>query len=179
MGRLVWDTYPKSGSAWLARTLDLAFPKSEIVWGQHRIATLSKEQKVITSIRNPQDCVASYMVFFNHYNPDGLLDWYSRFMQGTIESASRIFIARFEELTSNPSLVVNQYASMFSLPTPETITKNQVSNKTRETHPQHLPSTITPERIKANEMVMESPELQKALDLFNKASALAHSGTNN
>jgi hypothetical protein len=173
VARLNWDTFPKSGSAWLARTLELAYPQHEVVWGGHRITTLRKESNVITCIRNPKDCIPSYMLFFNHDNPERLLDWYCRFMAGTIECADRIFVTRFEQITTEPESVMLAYADRFGLEQPQPVTPAKVKAKTLETHAEHLPKPLTAERIKANQIVLTSPSLPAALDLYGQAKALS------
>lgn len=168
MARLVWDTFPKSGSAWLAATLRTAFPESEIVWGNHRITTLKKEENVITCIRQPQDCIPSYMIFFGHDNPSRGLDWYCRFMQGTLESKDRIYISLFEKLIKDPYGEMLNYQTKFLLPEPSLVTKEGIKEEVTKTHPQHLPGFLTSEREKANEMVLSHPDLLGATEIYNK-----------
>lgn len=168
MGRLVWDTFPKSGSAWLGGTLRSAFPESELVWGSHRITTLKKEQQVITCIRPPQDCIPSYMIFFGDNNPSRVLDWYCRFMQGTLESKDRIYISLFEDLTKNPYGEMVNYQKRFLLPKPLLVTKESIKEKVAKMSPQHLPVSITLERKKTNEIVLSHPDLLGATEIYNK-----------
>jgi hypothetical protein len=177
LGRLVWDTFPKSGSAWLARTVELAYPNHEVVWGGHRIATLRRETNVITCIRDPRDAVASYLIFFQHDDPERLLDWYCRFMVGTIENAHRIFVTDFNSITVKPESVMRAYASRFDLSEPQPVTLATIEAKVKETHAAHLPKPLTAERIEANQRVLDSPSLPAALDLYEQ-TRLLRSGSN-
>jgi hypothetical protein len=157
---------------WLKATLELSFPQHLVVFGSHRITTLRKESNVITSIRSPKDCIPSYMLFFNHDNPERLLDWYCRFMAGTIECADRIFVTRFEQVTTEPESVMLAYADRFGLEQPQPVTPAKVKAKVLETHPEHLPKPPTPARIEANKAVLASPSLSVALDLYEHAKLI-------
>ncbi len=172
MARLVYDTFPKSGTAWLSSTLKSAYPESEIIWGGHRITTLRKEQQVITSIRNPKDCIPSYMVFFQHNEPGPLLDWYCRFIQGTIDSQNNIFISSFEELITDPQSIMIKYSKKFLLTEPYLVTTEEIKKKVIKTHPEHLPAPVSFERKKANDIVLSHPDLSAALTIYEKALAI-------
>jgi hypothetical protein len=169
VARLNWDTFPKSGSQWLSTTLELSYPEYKIIWGGHRINTLRKEENVITVIRNPKDCISSYLVFFQKENPEKALDWYCRFMQGTIEFSERIFITKFEKITTQPKLVMTEYAKKFNLSNPKNVTLKNIKTKVMKTHPEHLPQPINTTRLKANEIVLNSPLLSTALEFYNQA----------
>lgn len=173
MARLVFDTFPKSGTAWLAGTLKSAYPESEIIWGGHRAATLKKEEQVITAIRNPKDCIPSYMIFFQHNEPGRLLDWYCRFMQGTIDSKDRIFISSFEELTTDPQTVMIKYSKRFLLQEPTPVTVTKIKEQVIKTHLGHLPAPLTLERKRANEIVLSNPDLSAALTMYEKVLTIS------
>lgn len=169
MARLTWDTFPKTGSAWLAHTLGAAFPEDQIVWGGHRAATLRYEENVITTLRHPAPVVASYMVFFNHGDPDRLLDWYCRFTTATITYASRIMVAAFEDVTARPMQVMSAYADRFSLTPPKPLTIKDVHSRTLASHAAHLPSRQGAARDRADEAVAAASLLPEAIRLYESA----------
>ena len=175
MGRLNWDTFPKTGSSWLACSLELAYPASEIVWGGHRKTTLKKESNVITVVRNPLDSVSSAMVFFSKTDVEGLLDWYCRFTQEIIDSKHRIFATQFEDLISEPFKVVQAYAKRFELETPKFFTQEMLMEISKKTYPHHLPEPLTKERQEANLEVKKSSMLDKANTIYENAKAVCWS----
>lgn len=169
MARLTWDTFPKTGSAWLAHTLEAAFPHDQIVWGGHRAATLRYEHNVITTLRHPAPTVAAYMVFFHHEDPDRLLDWYCRFTTATITYASRVMVAAFEDITQTPGQVMAAYADLFRLTPSEPVTVEDVYARTVSSHPAHLPSNQGVARQRAAEAVAAASLLPDAVRLYNLA----------
>ena len=177
VARLVYDTFPKSGTAWLGTALRHSFPNDEIAWTGHRRISLKKEENVITVIRNPLDTVSSGMVFFGYEDATKVLDWYSRFTQGIIESSNRIFIAKFEELTTDPNSIMTAYAKKFNLVNPVATDKELIWQETQKTHPAHLPSEETEARTEAKKMTLASPLLEKANELYEQAFLLADKGT--
>lgn len=168
MARLTFNTFPRSGTMWVFQTLKIAFPKNDIIFGDHRITTLRKEANVITSVRNPKDCVPSYLVFFNKDNPNRALEWYCRFMQGTIDSKDRIFVADFRDIISKPQEVMQSYSSRFNLDSPDPFTLESIRSNVLNNFPNHLPRPITEARIKANETVLSNPLLSDALFLYEE-----------
>ena len=176
MARLVVDTFPKTGTAWLSTTVRLSFPNNEIMWGGHRKTTLQKEPNVITTIRNPYDSASSAMVFFDFDNAGQVLDWYCRFTTQILDSSKRIFIAKFEELITEPHSIMLAYSQMFNLEKPCVTDKNLVLQETKKTHPQNLPGAETEARAKANKMVLENPLLEKANELYQAALLVANEG---
>lgn len=172
MARLTWDTFPKTGSAWLAHTLEAAFPHDQIVWGGHRAATLRYEGNVITTLRHPAPTVAAYMVFFQHDQPDRLLDWYCRFTTATIAHANRIMVAAFEDITKEPEKVMAAYADRFSLAPPQPMTVEDVYARTLAAHPAHLPSDRSVARERADEAVSAASLLPEAVRLYESARRL-------
>ena len=112
------------------------------------------------------------MLFFKHDNPERLLEWYCRFMVGTIECAERIFVTDFEQITTEPESVMKAYATRFGLTEPESVTPATIKAKVLETHPAHLPKPLTAQRFEANQRVLLSPSLPAALELYEKAKAL-------
>jgi len=172
MARLVWDTFPRSGSAWLAHTLRLSFPHSEIIWGGHRIATLRKESNVITCIRSPLNAVPSATLFFRKDNPEGMIDWYCRFIEGAIKNSERIFISSFDEIIYNPSEVMSRYAKRFFIPHYVDVSPDEIKLETMKTHAENLPRPISKERIAMNHVVGKLPSMKRALALYDEALSI-------
>lgn len=166
MARLTWDTFPKSGSAWLARTLELCYPNDEVVWGGHRSTTFISSPNCITSVRHPKETVASYLSFFQDNSVEPVVDWYCRFIDRTIKYQDRIYVSRFEDLISNPLVEIDNYASMFGLHSPVPVTHEEITDSVRATHANHLPSPRTEKREQAEILVANSPELSHAIELY-------------
>lgn len=172
MARLTWDTFPKTGSAWLAHTLEASFPNDEVVWGGHRAATLRYEANVVTTLRHPAPTIASYLVFFQHDQPDRLLDWYCRFTTAIIDYHDRVVVAAFEDITAQPHQVMVAYGQRFRLDVPQPVTTAEIRRRTQQMHPAHLPRALDEVRVSAVEAVKAASLLPDAVRLYEKARAL-------
>ena len=170
MARLTWDTFPKSGSAWLARTLDLCFPDHEIVWGGHRSTTFAESHNCVTVVRHPRQAAASAMCFFGYDDPAAVLDWYCRFMKRTKQYRHRVYVSRFEDLTTDPVREMREYAVMFDLPAPKVVTCDHITAAVKVTHAAHLPSKITSQREKAQSMVDDCARLSDAVAIYEQVT---------
>jgi hypothetical protein len=166
VARLTWDTFPKSGSAWLARTLELCYPNHEVEWGGHRSITFIYSPNCITSVRHPRAAVASYACFFLDDNVAGILDWYCRFMERTIKYQHRVYVSQFDNLTVDPMKEMHSYAAMFGLIGPTPVTCEQITDAVRLTHPAHLPSARTDKRNHAEAIVDDCDRLTDAVQLY-------------
>jgi len=167
MVRLAFDTFPRSGTAFIRHSLELAF-EYEIVGGMHKIATFSKEQNVITAIRNPKDCIPSWIEFrklSKELLPD-YLDWYIRFLQGTLLSINKIYVVTFEKLTSAIELVMQEYANKFNLKAPKKITNNQIKQSMQLEYSEHLPRNKSNYRIELDELILKEPRFFEALNIY-------------
>jgi len=165
VGRLVFDGFPRTGNAFLANSLRIAYPQYEIDWGHHRIATFKKEN-LITSVRNPVDSIASWIVFCGLPldKIDGLIDWYNRFMIGTLKYFDSIHTVKFEELINNPLQVLEEYSNKFNLDKPKEITVEEVTDLTKTTHPFNLPqgnNVLMKEKVSESKYINDSLELYK------------------
>jgi len=176
MARLVIDTFPRTGTAWLMTTAKLAFPNHEVVWGGHRRTNLKKEENVITTIRNPKDAVPSAMEMFGLEKESEVLDWYCRFTEQIIGSSNRIFIADFETLISDPNSIMTEYANRLSLTKPISIEHKSIFEETKKTHPENVPRTKTRARAALDQRVLQSPVLAKAHQLYQQALIIANEG---
>lgn len=172
MARLTLESFPKSGNAWSAKCLSLSFPNDEVLWGEHKISNLKEKNNVASCIRNPKDCIPSYMIFFNKTNLESVIDWYCRFYQGIISNKNKIFIYSFEQITTNPMMVMNSYSIRFNLDSPVFVNTDTIKMETKKTHSNHLPSQYSKKRILANNEVLKSPSFQNAYALYEEVSNL-------
>lgn len=168
MARLTWDTFPKSGSAWLARTLDLSFPQCEVVWGGHRSTTFAESPNCVTVVRHPRQAAASAMCFFGYDDPVAVLDWYCRFMERTKQYRHRVYVSQFNNLTTNPVREMQQYAATFDLPAPKAVKCDDITAAVKVEHAAHLPSKITPQRRKAQALVDDCARLSDAVTIYKQ-----------
>lgn len=168
MARLTFDTFPRSGTIWLETTLSLCFPDNEIKWGQHRSSTFITAENCITSVRNPRQAVSSYLSFFGESNVEGALRWYCRFMQRTMDYRDRIYVAKFDDLITDPMREIQQYANKFNLAKPKSITYDQIYNVVRVNHADHLPKKISQQKLKTQILVNNCIHLSKALKIYEK-----------
>jgi hypothetical protein len=123
---------------------------------------------VITSIRNPKDCIPSWIDFrklSKELLPD-YLDWYIRFLQGTLLNINKIYVVTFEKLTSTIELVMQEYADKFNLKAPKKITDDQVKQSMQMEYSEHLPRNKNNYRIELDELILKEPRLPEALKIY-------------
>jgi hypothetical protein len=166
VGRLIVDGFPRTGNVFLSSSLTLAYPQFKVDWGGHRIANFKKEN-LITSVRNPVDSIASWIIFFGLSldKVDGLIDWYERFMVGTLKYFNNIYAVKFEDLTQDPLQILKGYSNKFNLVEPKIITADKVTSFTKKTHPLHLPRG---NNNLVKEKVLESKYINNSLKTYQE-----------
>lgn len=135
--KILHDSFPRSGNHFLEECLKMAFTKADIVWGFHKIHLLNSNEYdgVITSVRNPIDCISSYMSLINTFdekNTKKIILWYKRFISETIKIKKNIFVCSFENLTKDPSKIINNFSKYNNIPFFETINKEKAINNIKE-----------------------------------------------
>jgi hypothetical protein len=168
MGRLAWDTFPRTGTAWLGRCLESAFPHYTLEWGGHRATTLRKGNNVISTLRHPLPAISSYAEHFGFWDFDGLLEWYSRFTQTQIEQRDRIFVTLFDDIVSRPDWVLERYATRFSLTDRQPV-RHDLQKHMQTNYKKHFPQERTKERLNAETQLLRCSALVSATSVYSKA----------
>jgi hypothetical protein len=154
MGSLKFGAFPRSGSHFFLHLTNCE-------WLDHRIEPLGTEQNVVVSIRNPLECVPSWIVLTEDSRIDRaekVLDWYCAYYSKC--SISDLVVIPFEQLISEPVQCVDYVAQHYGL--------------TIKTNPFNLSDGIHyPSKNKNNfatiiEEMRTSPSFQPAMGLFEE-----------
>lgn len=109
MGSLKFGSFPRSGSHFFLHLTDCE-------WLVHRIEPLGVEQSVVVSIRNPFECIPSWIVFTNDKRSnraEKVLEWYCAYYSKC--AVSDIVIVPFEQLITEPRHCVDYIANYYGL----------------------------------------------------------------
>jgi hypothetical protein len=101
MGSLKFGAFPRSGSHFFTHLTNCE-------WLDHRIEPLGTEQNVVVSIRNPLQCVPSWITLTADQRNDRaekVLEWYCAYYEKVKEL--NVVVLPFEQLISNPLFCVN------------------------------------------------------------------------
>lgn len=167
MARLAWETFPRSGSMWLAQCLSRSYPTHQIIHGEHRRANLGAYANQITSVRNPLDCVSSWMLFTNRTtDAEPLLEWYIRFYDRLADRKGLVFIATFEDLVSCPENVMQSYAQWFGLAKPRRLDIQALEKFMRVSFSDHMPRSSEGIRSTCKDLVVGSVSFANAVQSY-------------
>lgn len=112
---LKFGSFPRSGSHFFTHL-------TRCEWLSHRIEPLSTESNVVVSIRNPAECIPSWITLTDDHRIDRVqrvLEWYCTYY----EQCSRldIVVLSFRQLISDPLTCINYAHSRYGLEQLDTI----------------------------------------------------------
>jgi hypothetical protein len=165
--RLTFDSFPRSGNIYTKALLCAAFPSCEVNWLNHR-ATFQGKPNAITVVRDPRDCVASW-VEKNGDSVSASLQWYCRFTATVLAETERLFVSTFEEVTTRPNIVMQAYAYRFTLNTPVKVRPREIEKKVTDNHPEHMPRSPRATRLQLEQEILSNSFLPMSLDLYEQA----------
>lgn len=111
MGTINFGAFPRSGSHFFVHL-------TQCEWLDHKIKPLSEKPNVAVSIRNPLDCVASWIALTGDNRLDRAektLEWYCHYYSRC--EALKIPIISFEQLISDPHTCVEHIDNVYGLQT--------------------------------------------------------------
>lgn len=109
MGSLKFGAFPRSGSHFFLHL-------TSCEWLDHRIEPLGVEQNVVVSIRNPLECVPSWIMLTADKRKDRaekVLEWYYAYYSKC--SVSELVIIPFEQLVNDPLHCIDYVADHYDL----------------------------------------------------------------
>jgi hypothetical protein len=109
MGSLKFGAFPRSGSHFFLHLTNCE-------WLDHRIEPLGVEQNVVVSIRNPLECVPSWITLTADQRNDRaekVLEWYCAYYSKC--AVSDVLVIPFQQLVFNPLHCVDYVADHYSL----------------------------------------------------------------
>jgi hypothetical protein len=154
MGSLKFGAFPRSGSHFFTHLTDCE-------WLDHRIEPLGTEQNVVVSIRNPLECVPSWIALTEDSRSDRaekVLEWYCAYYSKCL--VSDLLVIPFEQLISEPVRCVDYVAQHYSL----TIKTNAFDLSDGI----HYPSKNKNNFATIIEEMRTSPSFRPAIELFEE-----------
>jgi hypothetical protein len=110
MGKIVFGSFPRSGNHFFKSIAGCE-------WLEHRIQPLSERQNVVVTIRNPLECVPSWIAMMQDTRQDRaeqVLEWYCSYYDKCKEVG--VLIIPFAQLISEPLFCLNHVYKTFGLP---------------------------------------------------------------
>jgi hypothetical protein len=118
--KILHDSFPRSGNHFLEECLKMAFTNAEITWGFHKVHLLNNKDYdgIITSVRDPINCISSYMVLTNNFDKEyakKVILWYKRFISETIKIKNNIYVCNFYDLIEYPEIIIKNFAKKYNI----------------------------------------------------------------
>ena len=154
MGSLKFGSFPRSGSHFFLHLTDCE-------WLDHRIEPLGIEENVVVSIRNPFECIPSWITLTNDKRPnraEKVLEWYCAYYSKC--AISRVIIIPFEQLITEPEYCINYIAKYYEL--------DIKMNDYDLSDGIHRPSKNKDEFEFIIEEMKSAPNIHTAIELFEK-----------
>ena len=118
MGEVSVGSFPRSGNHFLVKVLRILFPELKVNWIEHNIWWLSVKPNVITIVRNPVDCVYSWINFTKDTRinrADKILEWYCEYQNKCIELKNSICIVDFNKLTADVNSTIKSICLFYDI----------------------------------------------------------------
>jgi len=109
MGKISFGSFPRSGNHFFTYLTNCN-------WLGHRIASLSIEENVVVSIRNPLECIPSWIVVTKDdrvKRAEKIIEWYCSYYKKCKELD--IVVIPFEQLISEPLHCINFSEKKYNL----------------------------------------------------------------
>jgi hypothetical protein len=116
MGTISFGSFPRSGNHFLEHIFTKTLVDCRIVYLEHLIHPLAVEKNVVTTIRNPLECVPSWIIKMNDTRTnraEKVLEWYVAYYEKVKQLD--IVVLPFEQLISDPLLCINYTYQKYGL----------------------------------------------------------------
>ena len=176
MKPICYDSFPRSGSHFLAACLNKSFPNNNFLWGKHDIRFLSIPT-MTTVIRNPIDSISSLAVMDSQENNiDYLLEKIKlnyEWLDNTLQNFNNINIVLFEELTGNTEAVVKDIQKYYNINTLvdykyESILPNLVSEDDIRNSYAPYEKKMGYNKIAKDNLLSNADSLEKVLSMYQE-----------
>ena len=155
MGTLTFGAFPRSGSHFFTGITNCNFIG-------HALYSLEQSQNVLVSIRDPFQCVPSWIVFTNNDSLERTeknLEWYCAYYQKCKELD--IVIVPFQQLISDPLFCINHAHRKYGLKLLDSVEYDLSTNF-------HNPTKDKSGYEKIVEEMNLAPSLSRAVSLFEE-----------
>lgn len=154
MATLKFGAFPRSGSHFFLHLTNCE-------WLDHRIEPLGVEQNVVVSIRNPLECVPSWITLTEDQRPDRaekVLEWYCAYYSKCL--TADLVVIPFAQLVDEPAKCVDYVASHYGL--------NLTANTFDLSNGFHYPSKDKNMFASIIEEMRTAPSFRTAMGLFEE-----------
>lgn len=168
MDTLSFGSFPRSGCHFCYELINQALPKTRLIYLEHRIHPLDKQENVFVTIRNPLECIPSWIVLMDDKRvnrAEQALEWYFSYYQKCKES--NVLIIPFEKLISEPLVCVNRVCEKYGLEKP-TIDTIEFDFSTGF----HSPTKDKSEYSVIIDEIEIAPSFSRAIELFRNITDL-------
>lgn len=164
MDTLNFGSFPRSGNHFLYEALNNLLPNCKIDWLEHRIEPLDKMKNVLVTIRNPFECIPSWIVYTSnsHQNrEERMLEWYCAYYEKC--SKTDLIIVPFNQLIGTPVHAISEVCKKYSLDFPKH--KDLILDLSTGLHSPTLDKSSFPDIVKKMEL---APSVHRAMSLFEE-----------
>lgn len=154
MATLKFGAFPRSGSHFFLHLTNCE-------WLDHRIEPLGVEQNVVVSIRNPLECVPSWITITEDERSDRaekVLEWYCAYYSKCL--TADLVVIPFAQLVGEPEKCVDYVASHYGL--------NLTANTFDLSNGFHYPSKDKNMFASIIEEMKNAPSFNTAMGLFDE-----------
>ena len=155
MEALSFGAYPRSGSHFFTHL-------TKCRWLEHRIYLLETEKNVVVSIRNPLECIPSWLVLTSDMKPNRAekqLEWYCAYYEKC--ETLDIVIIPFLQLVDDPLWCINFACRKYQLPEQKNLDYDLTENFHHPTSDKSLYGLIQDEMFASKSYV-------RALSVFER-----------
>lgn len=155
MATLKFGSFPRSGSHFFTHL-------TQCEWLSHRIEPLSTESNVVVSIRNPVECIPSWIVLTDDHRIDRasrVVEWYCAYYDRC--AALDVVMLSFEQLISDPLTCINYAHHRYGLQQLDTINFDLSTGC-------HYPSRDRSQHESILAEMSMTPDMARAVDLFER-----------
>jgi len=168
------SAFPRSGSTFLNYALKSLYFAEDANTNFHTIKSIDKYEKLIVPFRNPIDSIPSW----NHYPSNDKLPmdikYYLRFYSEVINRLDRVVLFDFSKFTVDLDYIKTRvYENFFIEPLFETTIKDIQALMIESGKEINLPRNNKEELDKIKAELIQIPEFQDCIDLYNRLLELA------
>ncbi len=113
MATVTFGSFPRSGNFFLVETFRKNASSVGVNWVGHNAYLLTKHKDSFTIIRNPLDCVPSWIVYKKDVRPnraEKVLEWYCAYYEKCFDNKIKMFT--FDYLINNPIGLISQFCEV-------------------------------------------------------------------
>lgn len=153
VAKISFGSFPRSGNHFFINLVDCK-------WLTHGIAPLELEENVVSTIRNPLDCIPSWITLSRDVRvnrAEMVLEWYCAYYEKCAEM--NVFVIPFDTLISHPLSSVNSALTRYGLDPLDSVGYDLTAGFHRPTPDKSQYDTI-------REEMTDSPSFDRAMSLF-------------